>query len=83
VLKAKVTLKALRNEATAAKLGSEVSAPPEPDLRLEEAAARRRGCNSLRQDRQGASREAEVSELYTEIGQLTVGRGFLSRRSGR
>lgn len=30
-----------------------------------------------------ASREAEVSELYAKIGQLTVERDFLSRRSGR
>ena len=30
-----------------------------------------------------ASREAEVSELYAKIGQLTVERDLLSRRSGR
>jgi transposase len=30
-----------------------------------------------------ASREAEVTELYAKIGQLTVERDFLSRRSGR
>ena len=30
-----------------------------------------------------ASREAEVTELYAKIGQLTVERDFLSRRFGR
>jgi transposase len=30
-----------------------------------------------------ASREAEINELYAKIGQLTVERDFLSRRSGR
>jgi transposase len=30
-----------------------------------------------------ASREAEVGELYAKIGQLTVERDFLARRSGR
>lgn len=30
-----------------------------------------------------ASREAEVGELYAKIGQLTVERDLLSRRSGR
>jgi transposase len=30
-----------------------------------------------------ANREAEVSERYAKIGQLTVERDFLSRRSGR
>jgi transposase len=30
-----------------------------------------------------ASREVEVTELYAKIGQLTVERDFLSRRSGR
>jgi transposase len=29
------------------------------------------------------SRDAEVAELYTKIGQLTMGRDFLARRSGR
>ena len=31
----------------------------------------------------GADRDAEVQELYAKIGQLTVERDFLSRRSGR
>jgi hypothetical protein len=86
MLKAKVALEALealQNEATTAQLGSEVSAPPEPNLRLEEAAARWRGCSFLRQDPQAGSWEAEVSELYAKIGPLRVGREFLSRRFGR
>ena len=83
MLKSKAALEALRNDATAPKLGGEVSAVPEPDLRLEESAAQRHGCSFLRQDRQRASWEAEVREFYAKIGQLTVGRGILSRRSGR
>jgi len=30
-----------------------------------------------------AGREVEVTELYAKIGQMTVERDFLSRRSGR
>jgi transposase len=33
--------------------------------------------------RKEASREANVTERYAKIGQLTVKRDFLSRRSGR
>jgi hypothetical protein len=48
-----VALEALYNEATIAE-SAEVSASCEPDLRLEKAAARRRGCGFRPRNRQGA-----------------------------
>jgi putative transposase len=50
--------------------------PAEPDLCVEETVARRRVGGFLRRERQGASREAEVTELYAKIGQLPVERDF-------
>ena len=82
MLKAKAALEALRNEATAAKLGAKYQLYPNQIYAwkkqlLDGAAAVFSG-----QDRQRASWEAEVREFYAKIGQLTVGRGVLSRRSG-
>ena len=83
MLKAKAAREASRNDETAAKLGAKYQLYPNRIYTLEEAAARRPGCSFLRQDRPGASWEAEVREFYAKIGQLIVGRGALSRRSGR
>ena len=52
-LKAKVALEALRKPGDGCRAGSKVPASPQPDLRLEKAAARRRGCGFLRRDWQG------------------------------
>lgn len=83
-LKAKIALEALREQSTIADLAQRYQVHPNQiyawKKQLIEQAARafEVGGGS---DTDGRSRTIE--ELYAKIGQLTVERDFLSRRSGR
>ena len=82
-LKAKVVLEALRNEATVAELAAKYQLHPNQIYAWKKQLLD--GAAAVFSGRSGkeASQEAEVTELYAKIGQLTVERDFLSRRSGR
>ena len=83
-LKAKIALEALREQATVADLAKRYRSPPEPDLRLEEAVenAARAFDAHVGLDAEKTA-EKKVGDLYAKIGQLTVERDFLAKRSGR
>jgi transposase len=82
-LKAKVALEALGNEATVAELAAKYQLHPNHiyawKKQLLDGAAAVFGGGSGREP----NREGELAELYATIGQLTVERDFLARRSGR
>jgi transposase len=84
--KAKVALEAIRGEKTAAELASQYEVHPtminnwKRQLLEEASSLFEKGTQALKAD---TNQQAQVNELYRQIGQLKVERDFLVNRSAQ
>ena len=81
--KAKVALEAIRGELTLSQLGAKYGVHQTVINAWKKQAVENLSTVFEGKAEAGQAREADIEKLHAKIGQLTVERDFLARRSGR